>query len=365
MAPDKKNGTGSQPPGSEGDPSNGHSERPTLKTIAFMTGLGVTTVSRALSDAPDISPATKERVRLVARQIGYRPNRAGVRLRTGKTNVIALVLNIENEVMGVSSHLVFGVSQYLANTPYHLIVTPYELGKDPMEAIRYVVETGSADGIIISRTEPEDPRVQFLHERNFPFATHGRTHMGIEHPYYDFDNAEYARVGVDVMVRRGRKRLALLGPPTDLSYGQHMTSGFVRGVEENDLLEIPIRRVTIDDPHTRIQEEIERIMTSRHRPDGLICGSVNGAIAATAGIEAAGFKVGREIDLYVKETFPLMERFRSEIFVVHEDFRAAGMGLGHAIRMTIDGVAPSELQVLEKPNLSSVIQSGRLQGSPV
>ncbi|NKF30800.1 LacI family transcriptional regulator, partial [Pseudomonas sp. BGM005] len=29
-------------------------ERPTLKTIAFMTGLGVTTVSRALKDAPDI-----------------------------------------------------------------------------------------------------------------------------------------------------------------------------------------------------------------------------------------------------------------------------------------------------------------------
>ncbi len=58
--------------------------RPTLKTIAYMTGLGVTTVSRALHDAPDIGQATKERVRLVAKQIGYRPNRAGVRLRTGQ-----------------------------------------------------------------------------------------------------------------------------------------------------------------------------------------------------------------------------------------------------------------------------------------
>ncbi|EJZ17429.1 LacI family DNA-binding transcriptional regulator, partial [Rhizobium sp. Pop5] len=62
-------------------------ERPTLKTIAFMTGLGVTTVSRALKDAPDIGAETKERVRMVARQLGYQPNRAGVRLRTGKTNV--------------------------------------------------------------------------------------------------------------------------------------------------------------------------------------------------------------------------------------------------------------------------------------
>jgi LacI family transcriptional regulator len=61
-------------------------ERPTLKTIAFMTGLGVTTVSRALKDAPDIGAETKERVRMVASQLGYQPNRAGVRLRTGKTS---------------------------------------------------------------------------------------------------------------------------------------------------------------------------------------------------------------------------------------------------------------------------------------
>ena len=53
------------------------SVRPTLKTIAYMTGLGVTTVSRALNDAPDIGQATKERVRLVARQIGYRPTGPG------------------------------------------------------------------------------------------------------------------------------------------------------------------------------------------------------------------------------------------------------------------------------------------------
>jgi LacI family transcriptional regulator len=75
-------------------------ERPTLKTIAQMTGLGITTVSRALKDAPDIGADTKERVRLIADQIGYQPNRAGVRLRTGKTNVIALVLSIEEELMG-------------------------------------------------------------------------------------------------------------------------------------------------------------------------------------------------------------------------------------------------------------------------
>ena len=74
--------------------------RPTLRAIAYITGLGVTTVSRALHDAPDIGRATKDRVRLVARRSAIGANRAGVRLRTGKTNVISLVLSVESEILG-------------------------------------------------------------------------------------------------------------------------------------------------------------------------------------------------------------------------------------------------------------------------
>lgn len=177
------------------DADETEARRPTLKTLAFMTGLGVTTVSRALKDAPEIGAETRRRVQLVARQIGYRPNRAGVRLRTGKTNVISLVLDTEEQIGGFVSDIIYGISGALAQTPYHLIVTPYSRNNDPLEPVRYIVETGSADGIIISRTEPDDKRVRYMTERSFPFATHGRTDMGIEHPFHDFDNYAYAEIG--------------------------------------------------------------------------------------------------------------------------------------------------------------------------
>ena len=200
----------------------GGEARPTLKTIAFMTGLGVTTVSRALKDAPEIGEETRRRVQLVARQVGYRPNRAGVRLRTGKTNVISLVLNTDEQVMGFVSDMIYGISEHLAQTPYHLIVTPYSRNNDPMEPVRYVVETGSADGIIISRTEPDDTRVRYMIERGFPFATHGRTDMGIAHPFHDFDNHAFALMRCAGWSRSGAARLALLAPPPTLTYHHHM-----------------------------------------------------------------------------------------------------------------------------------------------
>ena len=59
-------------------------EKPTLKTLARLSGFAVATVSRALSDAPDIGDNTKNLVKHIAEAVGYVPNRAGVRLRTGK-----------------------------------------------------------------------------------------------------------------------------------------------------------------------------------------------------------------------------------------------------------------------------------------
>ena len=327
----------------------GGSGRPTLKTIAYMTGLGVTTVSRALHDAPDIGQATKERVRLVAQQIGYRPNRAGVRLRTGKTNVISLIMSVETEVLGLTSHLVYGISEFLAETRYHLIVTPYDRRSDPLDPVRYIVETGSADGLIFSRTEPQDARVRYLHQRGFPFATHGRTDMGIEHPFFDFDNGRYAEVAVAQLAARGRRKLALLAPPAELTFSRHMTSGFQRAVERLDLVDVPIREVNTDSSHEAIQAEIGRLMASPRRPDGLVCGSASAAISAITAAEAAGLVIGHDFDVAVKDSFKLMQKFRSEVVVVHEDFRGAGMTLAQAVLRTIDGTPAAELQTLDVP----------------
>lgn len=327
----------------------GGKARPTLKTIAYMTGLGVTTVSRALNDAPDIGQATKERVRLVARQIGYRPNRAGVRLRTGKTNVISLIMSVETEVLGLTAHLVYGISEHLAGSPYHLIVTPYGAQSDPLDPVRYIVETGSADGVIFSRIEPQDARVRYLHQQGFPFATHGRTDMGIEHPYFDFDNARYAEIAVERLAARGRRRLALLGPPAHLTYSRHMTAGFQQAVERLDLDDVPIHAVTTDSGHEAIQQEIARLMASRRRPDGIVCGSASAAISAIGAAEEMGCVIGRDLDVAVKESFSLMKKFRRDIEVVHEDFRRAGTSLADAVVRTIGGAPAHELQTLDVP----------------
>ena len=323
--------------------------QPTLKTIAFMTGLGVTTVSRALKDAPDISQDTRRRVQMVARQIGYRPNRAGVRLRTGKTNVISLVLDTDEQLMGFVSDIISGISGHLAATPYHLIVTPYSRKSDPMDPVRYVVETHSADGIIFSRTEPDDPRVRYLAERNFPFATHGRTAMDVAHAYHDFDNEAFARLAVARLAGLGRKRIAILPPPSNLTYHHHMLNGFRQGLVETGASEVPFTDIDIDQPMETIRNAARSLAQRSPRPNGFICASAASALALVAGVEEAGLVLGRDCDVVSKQSANILPLFRKEILVVNEDFRGAGAELARAVLALIGGARSEELGSLHVP----------------
>jgi len=305
---------------------------------------------RALKDAHDISQETKERVRLVATQIGYHPNRAGVRLRTGKTNVISLILNIDEELMGLTSHIVYGISEILANTNYHLIITPYSRTKDPLEPVRYILDTGSADGVILSSTQPDDPRVRLLLERNLPFATHGRTNMGLEHPYHDFDNENYAYEAVRKLVDRGRKRLAILEPMPKFTFHQHMRAGFQRGLRDFGADEVQMADVSLHDPLSIVHQAAMRVLLQTDPPDGFIAGSSAGAVAIASAIDMAGRKLGQDIDMVSKQPANLLRFMRPEIMTVNEDIRLAGRELAKAVLARIEGVPPERLQSVSLPD---------------
>jgi LacI family transcriptional regulator len=328
---------------------------PTLKTIASALGLGVTTVSRALRDDAKISLKTRTLVQETARGLSYRPSRAGLRLRTGKTNVISLVLDTQEQVGSFVSEMIFGITEALDGTPYHLVVTPYSRLRDALAPIRSLIETESVDGIIISRIEPDDERVRYMLERNMPFATHGRTFNGLQHPYYDFDNEAFARIAVRRLANLGRRRIALLAPPSDLSFHDHMRRGFEQALAEHGLQEIPFHAVTNDNSMEQIRYAVRDLMRQPVRPDGMVnsAGGVSGTggalLALNAGLADAGISAGREVDIVTKQLFRRLPVFREQYHVVHEDVREAGRELTKALIGAIEGKPVGQLQNLAVP----------------
>ncbi|WP_367714321.1 LacI family transcriptional regulator (plasmid) [Nitratireductor sp. GISD-1A_MAKvit] len=325
------------------------SDRPTLRTIAEMTGLAVTTVSRALLDAPQIALATRQRVQRVAREIGYQPDRAARHLRTGRTNVISFVLDPHDELLGFSTSMISGLTRALRGTQYHLVITPHFAETDSTDPIDYILRNRMADGVVISRTEPDDPRVRLLMENDFPFVSHGRTEMGFDHPFVDYDNMAFARIAAERLVAKGRRRLALILPPDRFTFHGHLKRGFQEaaarlGVE----WELP-NEVTLDSVSADVYAWLRWRLKQPSPPDGIVCPGEVSALSVMAALNDHGLMVGREFDIVAKQTSLLFDEVRPRIDTVYEDIAETGEMLGKLLLRRIAGEAAGALNVLQEP----------------
>ena len=94
-------------------------KRVTIKDLAKLLNLSTSTVSRALSDHPDISEATKKRVRAAAEEFNYTANVHARFFRQQHSGLIALVLPEVN--MFFTPSLIKGINNVIAASGYSLI----------------------------------------------------------------------------------------------------------------------------------------------------------------------------------------------------------------------------------------------------
>lgn len=324
--------------------------KPTLKTIARISGLAVPTVSRALNDAPDIGNDTKILIRKIASEIGYVPNRAGVRLRTGRTNVISLVMSTEHDLMSHTARLIASVAGGLRDTPFHMVVTPFFPDQDPMDPVRYIVETGSADAVIMNQIQPQDPRVAYLMERNFPFATHGRTDWSDRHPYYDYDNKAFGSLAIKQLAARGRKEILVIAPPQAHSYAQHMIAGVMETGAAQGVNVTIADGITSDSASADVVESVRATLAAHPTIDAVVTASTSSAMAAVAALEQHGAQVGQQIDVFAKEAMPFLKLFRADILTLSEQVNTAGDFLAKAAIQAIRHPLEPPMQGLEIPS---------------
>jgi LacI family transcriptional regulator len=326
--------------------------KPTLKTIAELTGLAITTVSRALGNAPQISGATRKRVHEVAAEIGYLPDRAAQRLKTGRTNVISVLLDPHEEILGFGTSIMHGLARALQPTAYHLIVTPNFIDGSNVDAVNYIIRNGMADGLIFSRTEPFDPRVRLLIENGFPFVTHGRTEFSTPHPYVDYDNVAFAYEATKRLIAKGRRKVTILLPPKRLTFHQHMLHGFMTAVREAGVAyEIP-EGIDLDCPADQIRDHVRRRSGEPDAPDGFACPGEVSALATITGMSDLGLSLGVEYDIVSKQTSRLLSQIQPKVETIYEDLTAAGEAMGRILLQRIGGTDPAGLHLVQAPQCS-------------
>lgn len=331
-------------------------ERPTIKTICAMTGLSTATVSKALRLSPEVRPETRAIVEEAARKVGYSTNLHGVRLRTGKTYQVAVMMTAptsdEVEWEGVEyAQLLSGISHAMEETLYRVALYPVRDYDEGQAAITQIIRNRQADGVIFSGTRPDDARVRLLQDADFPFVTYGTTNATRAHAFVDTDNEGIVRTAMTRLMARGHSRIALINPPAHLSYGQTRLATYRRVLEEAGLSFDPALVA-----HDRLTPSFGRAqVVTMHRlkapPTAYICANKSSALGALSGFAECGLVHGRDAVINATDDLNVSAYFTPPLTTFYLPIsRPAELLGGHILRAMADE-APERLQTLLMPDL--------------
>jgi LacI family transcriptional regulator len=249
-------------------------------------------------------------------------------------------------------HLIQGIGEAIRDSSYHLVVLPEHDRDASVEAIRRIIATRSADGVLVTHTSPFDPRVRLLIDGNLPFVSHGRTCFEAPHPWLDFPGEAFARLATRQLVEQGCRSLLLVASADGTLNHEKVRAGFTQGLAEQGLAARPPIAVAPDGGRTlRLRDLGRQLATAPDRPDGIVCDNEIDAMTLTTGLRQGGVLVGTHLRVVCKQTSDVLPILFPEIVGIVEDVRAEGHEMTRLLIRRIEGESPERLQVLAEPAL--------------
>lgn len=208
-----------------------------LETIARLSGVSRSTVSRVLNNSPRVSPEVRRRVLEVIRQTNFQPNLAARGLAAGSTRILGLVIPTGIGRLFIDPYfplLIQGVTSACNSRDYSIMLWLAEPEYE-RRTIRQVLYSGLVEGVILSSMPADDPLVDALLEARRPFVVVGHIPKCDQISYVDVDNIDSARQAVLHLARLGRKRIATITGPLSTAVGQDRLHGYQLALQQAGL----------------------------------------------------------------------------------------------------------------------------------
>lgn len=201
----------------------------TLRELARETGFSVNTVSKALRDKPDISRQTKELVRQAAKEMGYVGNSMASALRSGHSNVLALIVSdISNPFFGI---LCKEIEQQAAKHNYTVAVFNTEENAQREDRAIWTALSQNVDGVLLTPSQHSAEGIRLLQEHGKPCVLIGRYFPELAADAVVFDDAQGGYLAGKHLLRQGCRNLLMVNAPCNTS-AEHRAEGFAKAMTE-------------------------------------------------------------------------------------------------------------------------------------
>ena len=292
------------PPGSP----NGRPRRsPTLEAVAELAGVSRATVSRVVNGSPKVSAEVHAAVTKAIGELGYVPNRAARTLVTRRTDTIVLILPERTDTVFADPffpHVLRGVNAGLASTDLQLVLL-HACGDQQRErALRYVCN-GHVDGALLISMHGDDPMPDAIRASEIPMVAMGRPPSGPRVDYVDADNAGGGQEAVRHLIATGRRCLATVAGPLDMSAGADRLRGYVRADRAEGMRAAADRVAYGDFTEAAGYQGVKQLLEQTPKIDGVFVASDLMGMGALRALRELGRRVPDDVAIIGFDDGPL------------------------------------------------------------
>jgi len=206
----------------------------TLAEIARRVGVDVSLVSRVLRDdaSAKLSPTKRAQILEVAKATGYRPNRLGRSLRTGRTSIIGM---LSPDIANVNHAVMFrGIEAAAAAAGYDTILTNTEDSPERLKEVISVLSEGHVDGLLVATAKANDETIDWLAKSGVPYLLVNLRRDQDDDLWIGPDDFQAGRLGASHLLELGHRRIAFLLPDLEVGNHLHRLSGIKAALAEFD-----------------------------------------------------------------------------------------------------------------------------------
>ncbi|MFV0431723.1 MAG: LacI family DNA-binding transcriptional regulator [Alphaproteobacteria bacterium] len=309
-------------------------KRINIKYVAETANVSTATVSRVLNQTGYVKKETRDYVRKIIDDLGYRSNSIAKSLRSHKSQYVALIIpDIENEYFAILSRY---IERFLQISGYGVFISSIEqsLSKALWYANIYV-DHFVAGAILLT---DYDEVTQIFTKANIPVVVADRLEDKKTRPHVSFigsDNESGGFLAAQNLINYGAKRLMFLRDEQNLTNVNEREKGFIKAIRETKNREIEVKVV----PHGIDRTEIYNNIYSIYKDwefDGLFCSSDYIAITAMSGLMKHDVAVPSDVQIIGYDGVPSTRYLAPTLATITQSLKQMSEKIAQVIQKMIE-----------------------------
>ncbi|MES3628929.1 MAG: LacI family DNA-binding transcriptional regulator [Longimonas sp.] len=265
----------------------------TIRDVAKVAGVSATTVSRVFNHSNLVNDKTQERVRAVAKNMGYRPNATAQSLSHGRTRVVGVIVPAPHGEF--FSEIIRGIDEVAQAANHHLLISSSHYSLSESEAALDALR-GRVDGLLIMTTHVAAQK-ELLDDIaiDVPVVFMNSALDGSTYNTFEIENCKGAYTATKHLVEQGHEKIGIILGPSDSHDVRERVKGYRAALSEAGL--DPDAQPIIEGDFTQASgyEAGQEILNLDALPDAFFSCNDYMAIGAMAALQKAGLRIPHDV----------------------------------------------------------------------